>query len=223
MNTIVFTAILGDCDSLKPAPTGADRCVCFVTDPSAHADAKGWELVAHPAHNPRREAWSLRCLPHGLFPDYARVIWVDASFTLIDLPRLLKDTGDAPIAALRHHARSSAYQEAAQLAKIGQSAQSGIDRQTRDYRAQGFQSTHLSISCVIVRDRSAAVERFNQTWFDQILKYPCDNTQVSLDYSAWKHGLTIKALAGTRHENPYATHDHADHKRRRRPYDTEVA
>jgi len=216
--TIVFTAILGDCDSLKPAPADV-RAVCFVTDPAAHADAKGWELIAHAAENPRREAWRLRAVPHTLFEHYDRVIWIDASFTLTNLPRLLRDTGDAPIAALRHHARRSPFVEAAQLVKVGQSDKAPLDRQVKAYQKAGYNPTHLSISCVIVRDHSPAVERFNDTWAAEIARHPGDNTQVSLDYSAWRNGLTIHGLKGTRHENPYATHDHADHKKRRKPYD----
>jgi hypothetical protein len=215
---IVFTAILGDCDSLKPAPKGADRCVCFTDNPTAHPDAKGWELVWYPVpKSPRREAWHLRCVPHQ------RVVWIDASFTLLDLPRLLRDAGVAPVAAIRHHRRSSPYAEGAELVKVGQATSESIARQLADYRRAGFDPKHLSISCVIVRDRSDAAQRFNETWAAQIAQYPGDNTQVSLDYSAWANGMTIKALSGTRHENPYSTHDAKDHKRRRRPYELEVA
>lgn len=221
MKTIVFTAILGNrCDSLKPAPVGADRCVCFVSDPSAYPDHKGWELIVHPAVNHRREAWQIRALPH-LFPklDADRVIWIDASFTLTDLPRLLRDTGSASIAAIRHYRRRSPYDEAKELVKIGQSDPESLQRQVKSYRAAGFNPKHLSISCIIVRDRSAAVLDFNRRWAAEFTKYPGDNTQVSLDYAAWSNGLEIKALQGTRHDNPYAIHDHEDHKRRRVPYD----
>lgn len=217
--TIVFTAILSDCDSLKTAPKGADRCVCFVTNPADHADAKGWELIAHPAENPRREAWLLRSVPHLLFKDYDRVVWIDASFTLTDLPRLLKDTGDERIAALRHHRRRTCYEEARELAKIGQSDKRSVTVQAAKYVRHGFHPTHLSISCIIVRDHSEAVRRFNETWADEFRANPGDNTQVSLDYAAWVNGIEIKALQGARHDNPYASHDHADHKKRRKPYD----
>lgn len=221
--TIVYTTIFGGSDSLKPAPKGADRCVCFVDNIDAYRrDSNGWELVQHIVASPRRYAWHLRCVPHTLFPVYNRVVWIDASFTLTDLPRLLRDSGKTPIAALRHHERTDCYQEGQRLADIGQSAQVDIDRQLRAYRSVGFAPGHLSISCVIVRDHSMAVQSFNETWDAQIDKYPGDNTQVSLDFAAWVNGMTIHRLSGTRHQNRYATHDHKDHRRRRRPYDTEV-
>lgn len=217
---IVFTAILGNrCDSLKPAPVGADRCVCFVTDPAAFPDAKGWELIAHPAENPRREAWRLRAVPHTLFADYDRVVWIDASFTLTNLHKLLKHAGGAPVSAIRHHRRDNAYEEGNELARIGQSDPQQIRRQLLAYHAMGFRPSHLSISCIIVRDHSDKALWFNQTWAREIEKYPGDNTQVSLDYAAWVNGFNIRALHGSRHETPYAIHDHTDHKKRRKPYD----
>lgn len=217
--TIVFTTILGGSDSLKPAPAGADRCVCFVDAVSSYSDAKGWELRETAIDgDPRRQAWQMRCVPHRLFDDYDRVVWVDASFTLTNLPRLLRDAGDAPVAALRHHARTSAYVEAQTLVRIGQARPQDIRVQADAYQRQGFISTHLSISCILVRDHSQTAQHFNETWATEIDTHRGDNTQLSLDYSAWKHGTEIRALKGTRHDNPYSTHDHADHKRRRKPY-----
>ncbi len=223
--TVVYTAILGTCDSLKPAPKGADRCVCVVDDLSRYPDPQGWELVeldVAKGADPRRVAWRLRCLPDGVVDDYDRIVWIDASFTLTDLPRLLRDAGDAPIAALRHHARASYLEEAATIVKVGQAGVTDINRQLAAYRQAGYQSSHLSISCIVVRDRSKVAQRFNETWAREIDAHPGDNTQLSLDYSAWVVGTEIKALRGTRHDNPYSVHDHADHKKRRQPYQTAV-
>jgi hypothetical protein len=219
--TVVFTTILGASDSLKPAPSGADRCVCLVDDLSKYPDPNGWELIEIKmavAADPRRLAWRFRCLPDTVFDTYDRVVWVDASFTLTNLPALLKDAGDAPIAALRHHARHSPYDEAAQLVKVGQARPQDIDPQVRAYRGDGFNPFHLSISCIIVRDRSRIARSFNETWAREIDWHLGDNTQISLDYSAWKAGTEIRALRGSRHDNPYSVHDHLDHKKRRQPY-----
>lgn len=217
--TVVFTTIFGGSDSLKPAPTGADHCVCF-TDAIGEHDTtqQGWTLFGQAVGEPRRDAWRMRCKSIELFPQADRTVWIDASFTLTDLPRLLRDAGTAPIAALRHHRRASITQEAKELVAVGQARQRDIDRQLDDYAEVGFAASHLSISCVIVRDRSEPVRRFNETWAAQIETHLGDNTQLSLDYSAWANGLTIAPLRGTRHQNPYSTHDHADHKKRRKPY-----
>ena len=224
MRTIVYTAILGGSDSLKPAPKGAD-CYCFVDDDAGDVKRNGWTLMGpwDCSADPRREAWKLRCLPHRIWDDYSTVVWVDASFRINDLSKLLNDAHGSRIAALRHHERTNCYWEANRLARIGQSKIADISRQLSDYQAERFDPTHLSVSCILVRDNSKATNRFNETWDTQIRKYPGDNTQVSLDYSAWKNGISIKALDGTRHQNPYAIHDTKDHQRRRKPYAMEAS
>lgn len=216
--TIVYTTIFGGSDSLKPAPEGADRCVCFMDrEPE---DPMGWEVFRHTAFtDPRREAWSFRCIPHKTFPDHTISVWIDGSFTLTNLDSLLFDAGPYEISALRHHKRSSCYAEGHEIVRVGQGDAGDVGQQLAAYRAEHFEPTHLSISCIIVRTNLPTVKAFNETWDREIRKYRGDNTQLSLDYSAWKNGLEIHALKGSRHNNPYAIHDHEDHKKRRRPYE----
>lgn len=215
---VVYTTIFGGSDSLKPAPVGADRAVCFVDRPSDYAEHNGWELLALYPDNPRRAAWHLRCVAHELFPDASTTVWIDASFTLTNLPRLLNDAAGHPLSALKHHTRSSAYDEGREVVKVGQALDADVTRQMDAYRRDGFRPSALSISCVLVRTSSPKVIAFNTLWDAEIKSHPGDNTQLSLDYCAWKAGIGVHHLSGVRKDNPYAVHDHADHKRRRKPY-----
>lgn len=219
---VVYTTIFGESDSLKKAPDGASRCVCFVDDPAKYPDARGWDLVQVDTKEPRRDAWYTRCVPHLLFPDARKTVWVDASFTITDLPRLLLDSGDHAIAALTHHSRKTCFEEGNEIVRVGQASAADIDAQLNRYRQEGFWQTRLSISCIIVRNNTPSVTAFNVKWRDEIRRHRGDNTQLSLDYAAWKAGLIVHPLQGVRKNNPYAIHDHSDHKRRRKPYDTEV-
>ena len=220
---IVFTAILGACDSLKLAPKGADRAVVFTDDPAHLEQPNGWDVQFWPKESwleadPRREAWRLRCLPHTLFTGFERTIWIDASFTLTNLPRLLRDAAPYDLSALRHHKRSSCYEEGREIVRVGQAPAGLVNPQLQDYRRAGFMPQGLTISCVIVRSNRLPVQTFNVTWNEEIRTYRGDNTQLSVDYAAWKAGLRVHHLTGVRKDNPYAQHDHADHKKRRKPY-----
>jgi len=220
---IVYTAILGGCDSLKPAPAGADYCVCYTNEANylrypngwdvRHWDDSEWEL-----RDPRREAWRLRCRPDEWFNDADTWVWVDASFTLTDLPKLLRDSDGHDLSALRHHKRASAYDEGVEVVRNGQSDAADVSAQLGGYRQEGFKPTALSISCILVRQNNPRVKAFNELWDAEIRKHTGDNTQLSLDYCAWKTGIGVHHLQGVRKDNPYAIHDHADHKRRRKPY-----
>lgn len=216
---VVYTTIFGGSDSLKPAPSGADLCVLF-TDTYWPKDLQGWQVRYHRLKgSPRRDAWHLRCIPHRLLPEATTWVWIDASYTLTDLPKLLEDAGSAPIAALRHQSRRSCYEEGRRLIEIGQADEAEVERQLAAYKADGFwPGRPLSMTGLLVRRNKKAVRQFNDLWDRQIQTYPGDNTQLSVDYCAWKQGLEIQALTGIRHKNPYGVHDWADHGRRRRPY-----
>jgi hypothetical protein len=220
---IVYTAILGPCDSLKPAPVGADRCVCFTDDETHISNPKGWEIALWQStswqeRDARREAWRLRCVPHDLFEFYDQVVWIDASFTLTDLPRLLRDADGHDLSGLRHHTRTSCYEEGAEVVRVGQADGVIVSEQLQSYRRVGFRPAMLTISCILVRTHTLHVRNFNCLWDREIRAFAGDNTQLSLDYCAWKSGLSVHHLSGVRRDNPYAQHDHADHKRRRQPY-----
>lgn len=220
---VAYTTIFGNSDSLKKAPSGVSRAVCFVDDPAFYVgQSRGWELVKHPAPNPRREAWHLRCVPHLLFPAARKTIWIDASFTLIDTERLLLDSAGHELSVLRHHARHSCYDEGRIIIKIGQAPAAVVNQQLNAYHDEGFRPEELSISCIIVRENTPRVTAFNERWDAEIQRNPGDNTQLSLDYAAWKSGLKTHYLQGEYRDNPYAHHNHKDHKELRRPYDTDT-
>lgn len=220
---IVYTAILGSSDSLKTAPVGADRCFCFTDDPAHVADPKGWEVHLWPKEqwlerNSRREAWRLRALPHELFAGYDTVIWIDASFTITDLPRILSDAKGYEMSGLPHHKRASCYAEGIEVVRVGQADPVAVERQMKRYRRAGFAPAALTISCLLVRGNTPAVKQFNQAWNKETRENEGDNTQLSSDYAAWISGFSIHHLEGQWKANPYAVYDSADHKRRRKPY-----
>lgn len=215
---IVYTAILGGCDSLKAAPKGADRCVCFTDDPALVYAPRGWDIEPFHTTAPRRDAWHLRCVPHELFDRHVASVWVDASFTVTDLPRLMRAAEGHALSGLRHHSRASCYDEGREVVRVGQADARAVAEQLAGYEGEGFAPTALTISCVLVRANTRKVAAFNDAWDREIRQHAGDNTQISLDYCAWKTGVGVFHLEGVRKDNPYAEHDHADHKRRRKPY-----
>lgn len=218
---IVYTAILGGSDSLKPAPAGADRCVCF-SDGGHISDSKGWEIEPQFYRDDhvdsRRAAWHLRCVPNRLFGVYDTVVWVDASFTMTDLPRLLKDAEGHELAGLKHHKRADCYQEGAEIIRIGQADAGDVTAQLSAYRKEGFRPSGLTIGCILVRQNTPQVNAFNERWDAEIKCHPGDNCQLSIDYAAWKHGLSWHHLGSEYKDNPYAKYNQKDHKLRRNPY-----
>ena len=216
----VYTAILANSDHLKLAPVGEGRsCVCFWDSSLPRPrDARGWDLVpVAVGPHPRHTAWELRCRSDLLFPESDQTLWIDGSFHVLDLVRLLDDAGDAEAVSMRHPERTTCYEEGAELVKIGQAPADSIERQLAKYRADGFMPTAISTPGILLRRHTERVAAFNGLWQDQIRRY-VENSQVSIDYCAWKVGLSIRYLDGVYTENPYVRYDSVDHQKRRKPY-----
>ncbi len=214
---ILFTAILGGSDTLKPAPLGADECVCFTDDFSI--PHPGWLLLpAHGTGAPRPRAWQLRCRPHVLFPEADVTVWVDASMLVTNLRGLLADAGQADLAAMHHPERRSYLEEAEELVTVGKATRAGIDRQLAAYQDTGFKPQALTSANVLVRRHTPRVRAFNEAWAQELLTFPDDNAQLSLDYCAWLTGTPIHYVKGSYVANPYSVFDIADHHARWKPY-----
>lgn len=231
---VLYTAILGESDSLKKAPRHPDRCICFSDDPvgteQAYIDDPGfivkrnrpdwdirlWNITEDGA---RRDAWRLRCESTTLFPKADITVWVDASFVVRDFPRLIEDFRalNVDAAAFPHHERTTCYDEGREIVRLGQSRDAIVRAQLLEYERDGFMPKSLSTTGVLIRRRTPLVNAFNRLWLQHIQRFG-DNTLVSIDYCAWKVGLTIGRLQGTYPNNPYAAFDGEDHHARRRPY-----
>lgn len=219
---VLYTAILGGSDRLKPAPSvGADRCICFTDDTRLVQNAQGWEIRLQPVgegDNPRRLAWQLRCRSHVWFPGADLVVWLDASMFIRDFPRLVGDAGDADLVGMRHPERTSCVDEAEVLVADEKATLEGVTRQVDAYLADGYVPLSLTTAGILLRRHTPRVCAFNRRWASELARYPDDNTQLSLDYCAWKEGVPMTYVAGTYIDNPYLLYDHEEHARRRRPY-----
>jgi hypothetical protein len=212
---ILYTAIFGGSDSLKRAPAGPDRCVCFTDDPAIFG--QGWEIV-RPSHysSGRRAARILKLTPDDLFPDASASIWVDGSIEIRDFTALIADAAGADIACLAHPDRSTCYEEGEAVVRLRIAHRSKVSAALALYRRDGFAPTSLSTTGLLYRRRGPKVAVFNRLWREHLDLYGT-NDQVHIDYCAFKTGVPIAYLRGHYRDNPYARYDQVDHHRRRKP------
>jgi alkaline ceramidase TOD1/glycosyltransferase MUCI70-like protein len=215
MRTVLYTALFGGSDRLKPAPDGPGRCVCFTDDPTL--SGPGWTMTRWTVASPRRAARALKTDAHRLFPAADLIVWADASMTITDWPRLLRDVGDAELACLPHPDRSTCYDEGQTVVRLALAAPTAIARALAGYRAAGFAPTRLSTTGLLVRRQTAAVAAFNDLWQAELDRYGTTRDQVHVDYCAWIVGIPVTYLTGQYRQNPYMVYDQQDHQHRRQP------
>lgn len=214
MEVLVYTAIIGGCDTLKKAPSGV-RCVCF-TDSLGLPREAGWEirLLSMSTESPRLQSRRLRCQPDLLFPAADVFVWLDASCEFRGFSELLVDAKDMEMAALAHPDRHNCKAESETCVKMGYRPRSVHDAQMAEFRAAGYAFRGLTAGHMTWRKNTARVAKFGEAWWDQILRYGARD-QCSVDYCAWSVGLNITHLTGTYRRNPYFWYDLKDHRRRR--------
>lgn len=211
---VLYTAIFGACDSLKPAPAGV-RAVCFTDDPALRG--RGWEIVGRPTElRARRAARLLKMTPHELFPEATASVWVDGSIAITDWPALMRDTESAEIACFPHPDRSSCYDEGATVVRLKIAHRAKVQAALELYRRDGFAPTALSTTGLLFRRHSPRMTAFNELWRDHLDRFGT-NDQVHVDYVAWKNGVPVTHLPGHYRANAYARYDKDDHHRRRKP------
>jgi hypothetical protein len=216
---VLYTAVLGGCDSIKHAPHGPDACVCF-TDEMSVSDGqfyRGWQILhVAAAGRARREARILKMTPHEQFPEYDASVWVDGSIQINDWPKLMRDAKDASIACFSHPDRSDCYSEGDAVVRLKIAHRAKVLAALELYRRDGFAPSTLSTTGLFYRKHTPAVERFNHMWREHLNAYGT-NDQVHVDYCAWKCGVPVTYLMGHYRDNPYAKYDQHDHHIRRKP------
>ena len=202
---VVYTAITDHYDSLKRQPEAATRgadLVAFVNGETPDSKRRGRCRSPERAFDdPVRNAKIHKILSHRYFPDKTYSLWLDGSVVInfsFPVEHLVSAyLADCDVAVFRHSRRTCVYQEAqASLLQRLDDPQI-IRRQVDTYTHAGYPANAgLSENCVLLRRHTAAVQDFNEAWWEEIRR-GSRRDQLSFDYVAWKCGLTYRHFPGS--------------------------
>lgn len=194
------------------------RFVCY-TD----RDVVGWDLRPAPsARTPRHAARRAKMALLDDFPDEQWSIWVDASFDLLADPRqimLAAALTGCDVAAMRHPDRDRIRDEAREIVRLGLASKDRVERQIEAYRLAGFDTDEhpqaaLTSTGLLVRRHTPAARAFTQRWREEIERHTLRD-QLSVDYAAWRSGVTIGYLPGNYRANPFVRYQRERHRQGR--------
>jgi hypothetical protein len=206
---VVYTTVFGYTDPLhEPAVRGDARFVCFTDQP---LQSKNWEIVrVDPAKKPTRLARAYKAEPKKLFPDADWWLWMDANFTLQVPPEVLLHHGEW--VTFRHADRKRITDEAAEIVRLHKAKREAISAQLKAYHKAGFDTdanpmTELSCNGVMLRRNTEQNEKLCRAWAEELSVFSLRD-QMSLDYCAWRLGVTLQRWPGTHRNNPYFKFTH---------------
>lgn len=197
---VIYTAITGRYDSLTHQPESATKdtdLVAFVENSNRVSNMQ-WHCrsLERGFDDPVRNAKIYKVLPHRYFSDTTYSLWLDGNVVInfgFPVERLVAEyLSDCDIALFRHSRRTCLYQEAQAAIHQGLDDPTRIRRQIERYTREGYPiNAGLSENCVVLRRHSAAVEAFNEAWWEEI-EQGTRRDQISFNYIAWKLGLRVQ-------------------------------
>ncbi len=217
---VVYTAIVGDGDDLRPPLSdqpGDARLVCF-TD-RKFPDPGPWEV--RPVHkvvrDARRTARWHKLNSHLLFPQAEATVWVDGSMQLkVPATRLVEEglAGHNVLAAFRHPDRDCVYDEHVACRRLRKDHPVLMQRQMDHYKFLGYPPKNgLAETGCVVRTPGAA--GFEREWWAMLDRFS-HRDQLSFDFAAWRLKVAYGRLPGSARKSPFFQF-HPHKRRAKRP------
>lgn len=197
MVDVVYTAIFGDYDQLRPA-VGPAHYVCF-TD--GCFEAEGWEMIRvdrRQFDDPRREARMYKILAHQWI-DAGISAWQDGSGRLMDDPAQHLDGLD--LALFTHPERTCIYREADACVELGKGDTYYIAHQMDAYLRAGYpEQNGLAATGLLIRRHTSQVAALEDAWWSEVTRHTVRD-QLSFDYVCWKLGVEYSLIPGNLWDN----------------------
>lgn len=207
MKLAVFTVMLGEGAKALTEPLFYDEQVpmfCFTDRP--HLVSQHWQIIQVPPYSQSavRQQRMLKVLAHQTVEaDWS--LYLDSNFRLLADPRTLLGYGDFVVH--RHHCCDNIMEEAKKILGYRKDQPEPVWQQVHHYQQQGFctprhpQRSH-SATGVLLRHHTPEVQALNEAWWTEIDQHS-HRDQLSLDYCAWRLGMTLQTWPGSVVASPY--------------------
>lgn len=206
---VVYTAIAGNYDELKPVNSLWAEEADFVAFVEGSGASKGWERrpLARCSEDPCRDAKRYKLLSHEFFPEARYTLWIDGSIQVKSQTRLSELIphwlGEKQLAVFPHRRRNCVYAEAVACIRAGKDQPEVIWRQMRKYWHLDYPRQNGLAECpVLVRQRNSQIRRFNEHWHEEVAAHS-RRDQLSFNFVASRTGTDYAEIEGTIINNPH--------------------
>lgn len=199
-NKVVYSAIFGDYDDLKPIikQKGFDYII-FTDNPNLKSNDYKVILCPPISDDPCRNAKYYKINSHRVLNEYIYSIWIDANIRVThpDLNLLLaKYLFEKDIALHINPKRICIYQAALNCIRHKKDDEKTINNQMIKYRIEACPENYGLVSCgILYRKHTKKIGEFNDYWWDEI-KSNSRRDQLSFNYIAWKTGIGFHLIPG---------------------------
>jgi hypothetical protein len=206
--TVVYTAIYGGYDELKPHPDHPDveQWLCY-TDDESLVGTPGWDVVVTSARfkHPRMDAKWWKCHPPEAVY-YQSSIWIDGSMLIHDpdfFTTVIDLLGVDEMVMFQHPVRTSIIDEARVSEQMTKYAGLPVVQQAHHYCNEwGWHDRELWASTSIGRRHTSTMLQFGAAWFSECEGWTYQD-QISLPPLLERYGIVPAALPHNLWKNPW--------------------
>ncbi len=196
MRKIIYTAIIGDYDTLKePSVVNKDwQYICYTNNKNLKSDI--WDIRPLPYYDlnlsPTKQARKIKILPPF---EYDVCIWADGSIRIqCNLDEFIDKYHKAEITTLKHPHRNCVYREADACIKRKKDNPNTINNQISIYKSEGYPENNGMIgSGVIIRSRSLKVNVFCNQWWHQVQSHS-HRDQLSFNFTLKYNPVSVHLI-----------------------------
>lgn len=166
------------------------------------AEGTNWKAIKMLTDNPRMKARDIKINVHKYHPNSSYWFWIDANMKIKIDPNLLvnKYVNLHDVCLMPHPERHHWVEEAEFLIQRDSNLVKPIQELINQLFAEGFPSTSLHETGVLLRSNNSKVIAMNEYWWEKVSKV-CIRDQVSFPYAAWKSGVVVNNFPGTNSVN----------------------
>ena len=204
-DTVVYTAICGAYDVLKPAAAQTVACDFVALTNGELAAVPGWglrKMVGFRESSPRMMSRLPKTQPSVFFPvgQYRYAIWIDGSVQITSpdfVTTMIAALQGQPLATWEHPQRDCIYDEAVVCAALPKYAGHDLLGQVATYREAGYPEHNGLPACgTVVWDMAhPAHHAVSAAWWAEHQQWGTMD-QLSLPYVLWQRGLWWDAIPG---------------------------
>lgn len=187
MNKAIYTVLIGNYDTLLPAPKFNGWDAILFTDQELQ-DYKGWRVEKLPKELPlgnKKTSREIKILSHKWLLNYDIVCYIDANI------ELLKEPTSDPV-FFSHYLRRNIASEINTLIKLKLENPSVLRIQYHSYRKAGFKDNLGLYACgfFVRSNRDEKINKLFESWFDEV-EHHSYRDQISLPYVLWKNNIRL--------------------------------
>jgi hypothetical protein len=199
MKKILYTAIIGNYDSLEPVEERFHdgwKLRCFTDQP---INSDHWKIIQIDRGDIPAVAMArkIKILSHDYLPDAGVSIWVDANRKIkAPLDLIMKRLGHKDFICFRHPKRDCVYQEMEACLKYKKADPQKIALQRVAYLNQGIPS-HLGLQYtgLLLRHHTERTIQINRLWWELMKEHDTWRDQLTLPLVFWKSKIDPPVLS----------------------------